>query len=115
MQWPIKGENVVVIRQEQVGTLPGNVPEYAEVPTPVENVLVDPSPGADVVDSVRPDGTRAEFTLHFPKTYSGSLRGAHVVVRGGEPLAVEGDPQPYTNENTPGPWNRPVNVFRVEG
>lgn len=112
---PIKGETVIIIRRERIGTLPGNTPEYAEVETPVENVLIDPKPGTDVTDSVRPDGTRAEYILHFPKTFVGSLRGASVRVRDSGPMQVEGDPQPYTNANTPGPWNRPVAVYRVDG
>lgn len=111
----IVGETVVVIRREQVGTLPGNTPDYAFVETPVEDVLIDPKPGADVFESVRPDGTRAEFVLHFPKAFIGSLRGASVKVRGGDPMEVEGDPQAYTIENTPLRWNRPVSVYRVDG
>lgn len=115
MSWPIRGETVTVIRELRVGTLPGNTPDYQRVETPVENVLIDPSPGADVVESNRPDGARLEYRLHFPKTFTDSLRGAEVIVRGGLPLRVEGDPQPYTDANTPGPWNRPVDVFTVKG
>ncbi|MGP9727889.1 hypothetical protein [Glutamicibacter sp. AOP3-A1-12] len=111
----IAGETVVVIRRERIGTLPGNTPEYAEVETLVENVLIDPKPGSDVTDSVRPDGTQAEYVLHFPKGFVGSLRGASVKVRGGDPMEVEGDPQSYTNANTPLLWNRPVSVYRVDG
>lgn len=111
----IVGEDVVVIRRERVGTLPGNTPEYLYVSTLVEDVLIDPRPGAEVTDSVRPDGTRAEYVLHFPKAFVGSLRGATVKVRGGDPMAVEGDPQAYTDANTPGRWNRPVSVYRVDG
>lgn len=111
----IQGEDVVVVRREQVGTLPGNTPEYAEVETTVENVLVAPGARADVFDAERPDGTTVVFNLHFPKTFSGSLRNASVKVRGGEPLAVIGDPQPYTGANTPGDWHMPVEVERVDG
>ncbi|MGP5012729.1 hypothetical protein ACTXJU_03550 [Glutamicibacter ardleyensis] len=114
MGWP-KGETVTVIREVRVGTLPGNTPDYERLETVVENVLIDPSPGSDVTETHRPDGTRLEYRLHFPKTFTGTLRGAEVIVRGGNPLFVEGDPQPYTNENTPGPWNRPVDVFTVKG
>lgn len=111
----IKGETVVLVSREQIGTRPGGSPEYAYVETPVENVLVGPGPLADLADANRPEGTKVVFNLHFPKTFSGSLRGASIKVRGGGPLAVVGDPQPYTPENTPGDWNMPVEVENVEG
>ncbi|MGP5219497.1 hypothetical protein [Arthrobacter rhombi] len=111
----IEGEPVVVVQREQVGTLPGNTPEYGEVETTVENVLVAPGARDDVSDAARQDGTTVVFNLHFPKTFSGSLRNASIKVRGGEPLAVVGDPRPYTDANTPGDWNLPVEVERVDG
>lgn len=109
------GETVVVVRREQVGILPGNVPEYAETESLVEDVLVAPGPRTDVVDSMRPEGTEIAWTLHFPKTFAGSLRGASVKVRGGEPCPVIGDPQPLTLMNTPTRWHMPVEVERVDG
>lgn len=111
----IKGEAVVLVSRERVGTRPGGSPEYADVETSVENVLVAPGPLADVADASRPEGTKVVFNLHFPKTFAGSLRGASIKVRGGDPLGVIGDPQPYTSENTPGDWNMPVEVAKVEG
>ncbi|OUN47316.1 hypothetical protein B5G20_04950 [Collinsella sp. An7] len=82
--------------------------------TEVGNVLVAPSSTADVEDTTRPDGTRASFTLGFPKTFTASLRGCHVIVRGVE-CAVVGDPQPYTAANVPGAWNYTAEVERVNG
>lgn len=109
----IRGEDVIVVRRERVGTLPGNTPEYADVETPVKNVLVAPGPREDLPDRV--DGTKIVFNLHFPKTFQGSLRNASVKVRGGDALPVIGDPQPYTGANTPGAWNMPVEVERADG
>ena len=80
----------------------------------VGNVLVHPGSTSDVRDSSRPDGTRAAFTLGFPKSFTAPLRGCRVLVRGIE-CAVIGDPQPYTADNTPGPWNYTAEVERVDG
>lgn len=81
---------------------------------PVENVVVTPGATSDVLDGTRPDGTRVAFTLGFPKSYTAPLRGCRVLVRGVE-CAVIGDPQPYTADNTPGPWNYTAEVERVDG
>lgn len=111
----MKGETVVVVRSVEVGRDPGNSPIYAEVRDRVEDVLVAPGPRTDIIESNRPEGTEIQWTLHFPKTFTGSLRGASISVRGGEPLGVVGDPQPYTLENTPTRWHMPVEVTRADG
>jgi hypothetical protein len=80
----------------------------------VQNVIVTPGATSDVLDSTRPDGTRVAFTLGFPKTFTASLRGCRVTVRGIE-CAIIGDPQPYTADNTPGPWNYTAEVEAVDG
>ncbi len=49
--------------------------------------------------------TSVEF--HFPKAYGASLRGAWVGWRGRD-YQVLGDPQPYLEGATSGPWNRPA-------
>ena len=109
------GETVIVIRRERVGTGPGNTPLYDDVETVVDDVLVAPGPRQDVVESNRPDGVEVAFNLHFPKTFSESLRGARVSVRGQEPLNVIGDPQPFTLANTPTRWWLPCEIARVDG
>ena len=80
----------------------------------VDDVVVAPGSTSDVTDTTRPWGTRAAYTLGFPKTFSSSLRGCRVVVRGVE-YAVIGDPQPLTPENVPGPWNYTAEVEAVDG
>lgn len=80
----------------------------------IENVLVSPAGTADLEPGMRADGDSVSLTLHFPKTFTGSLRSARLAVRG-VMYAVIGDPQPYTDQNVPGAWNRPVMVRLVEG
>ena len=87
-----------------------SVPEWELV----ENVLVVPGQTNDVTDSVRPDGKSVSYTLHFPKGFDRSLRGALVKVRG-EEFRVVGDPKHYTLENTPTKWWLPVEVENVAG
>ena len=82
--------------------------------TTVPNVVVTPGSTSNVVESARPDGTRVEFTLGFPKSFTAPLRGCRVLVRGIE-CAVIGDPQPYTAANVPGPWSYTAEVERVDG
>lgn len=111
----IQGETVTITREVEVGRDAGNNPVYEEVLEDVDDVLVAPGPRSDVIDSNRPDGVKVAWTLHFPKAFTGSLRGALVAVRGMDPAPVIGDPQPYTAANTPTRWNRPAELELVEG
>ena len=109
----IRSEQVVVIRPTRMGRDSMNAPInewHDELPV---SVVVAPGTTADL-DASRPEGTSVVMTLHFPKSYTDSLRGCRVRVRGVE-YSVVGDPQPYMAENTPGPYNRPVEVERVVG
>ena len=72
-------------------------------------------PGATSdMDATRPEGVTVAYTLHFPKTYAGSLRGCSVEVRGTR-YDVVGDPQRTTDAATPGPFNLAVEVTRADG
>lgn len=80
-----------------------------------ENVSCVVCPGATSnMDATRPEDVTVAFTLHFPKTYTGSLRGCSVEVRG-EAYDVVGDPQRTTDAATPDPWNLAVEVTRADG
>ena len=111
----IVGETVVVERRVETGRDPGNAPIYSWVSETVADVLVAPGPREDVTDSTRPDGVEVRYTLHFPKGYPETLRGARVSVRGREPMTVIGDPTHYTEANTPGRWSMPCEVGTVAG
>ena len=80
----------------------------------VDDVVVAPGSTSDVTDTTRPWGTRAAYTLGFPKTFSSSLRGCRVVVRGIE-YAVIGDPQPNAMGNCPTAWWYTAQVEAVDG
>lgn len=80
----------------------------------VENVVVAPGSSSDVEDSTRPYGTRAVFSLAFPKTFGASLRGCRVSVRGTD-YSVIGDPHPNTMDNSPTSWHYTCEVEDVDG
>lgn len=94
--------------------------EVPGAPTPVEvpGVLVA-NPSTDEMEAARAAGISLAYTLHFPKAFTGSLRGCTVLLP--EPwenevgYRVVGDPRPYMDGNTPGPWNRPVQVVGADG
>lgn len=109
----IHGETVVVVRRVEERDELGEPSAVAEEREEAENVVVAPGATSDL-DASRPDGVAVAYTLCFPKSYGGGLRGCSVEVRGGE-YEVVGDPQRYAPENTPGDWNLTAEVARVDG
>ena len=111
----LQGEQVVVERVVSPGDDPFGDPLPGQwIPETVDDVLVAPGGRTDL-DASRPEGVEVKWTLHFPKGYPATLRGARVVVRGQEPAFVVGDPQHYTEGNTPGAWSMPVELTAVRG
>lgn len=80
----------------------------------VENVLFDPTATSDLTDSLRASGERIDVAFHFPKTFTGSLRGCSIIY-GGHSYEVVGDIRRYTESNVPGPWNGVVACKEVLG
>lgn len=109
----IQGESVVVVRPSTGRDELGEPIVGEPTREPVGNVVVCPGATADL-DASRPAGVTVALTLCFPKTYTGSLKGCKVEVRG-DAYEVVGDPEPYTETNTPGDWNLTVEVTRTDG
>lgn len=108
----IPTEPVVVVRPT-VGR--DDLGEPVEAGTSREEVRCVVCPGATSdMDATRPEGVTVVYTLHFPKTYAGSLRGCSVEVRGTR-YDVVGDPQRTTGAATPGPFDMAVEVTRADG
>lgn len=110
----INGETVTVIRRNASGYDAFHSPITNEVRETVSDVLVVPGVCSEINDSMRPNGVLVKYTLHFPKTYQGSLESCSIEVRG-EKLDVIGNPERFTSSNTPGKWNMPVEVGGVHG
>lgn len=94
----------------------GNDEVIYAAPQAVKNVLVVPG-ACKELDASRPEGVRVALTVHFPKGWTGGLRGARITLPApwGGPYNVIGDPKPYMAANTPTPWNMPVEVEAVDG
>lgn len=83
-------------------------------PERVEGCLLAPGT-PEGIGSDRPDGARIEATAHFPRGYSGALRGAQVSADGSRWLSVVGDPQPYPDGAVRGPWVTMALLVATEG
>lgn len=83
----------------------------------VENVLVEPASTTDM-EAARPDGAIVDMTLHFPKSYSGDLRGCKVTLPSpwdiGE-YRVIGNPRPLIDALTPTRWHMSAEVTWSDG
>lgn len=108
----IPTEAVTVLRPSVERDDLGEITEGEPVREDVRCVVC---PGATSdMDATRPEGVTVAYTLHFPKTYAGSLRGCSVEVRGTR-YDVVGDPQRTTEAATPGPFDMAVEVTRADG
>lgn len=112
----MEGIEVTVLRPSKKEDRFGNEVDDGLDDEQVKNVLVCPGATADM-DASRPDGVTVDLTLHFPKTFEGSLEGCYIDLPA--PWAgrykVIGNPLPYIASLTPGEWNRPVEVFEAHG
>ena len=107
-----KTEPAVVITREYVTDALGEVTETTETYSNAD-VLVCPASTEDLAET-RPDGDKIVYNIHFKKGWSVPLRGAIIELRG-ERFRVDGDPQCYTVENCPTPFNLKVSVVRADG
>jgi len=82
----------------------------------VDDVLVSPGSTSDL-DASRPEGARVALSLHFPKSFTGSLEGCEVVLPApwAGTYTVIGSPAPYIDEDTPTGWHMPVEVEVAHG
>lgn len=82
----------------------------------VDGVLVAPGATSDM-EAARPEGATVALTLHFPRTFCGSLRGCRVELPApySGTYRVIGDPRPYMDANCPTAWHMPVEVEAADG
>lgn len=123
MEGKMLGETILVFLHEETDKDDMGEPVYTWRSYEVENVLVRPLAGSDVIDTLRPDGVQVSYSLAFPKTASEltpRLKGARVslVDRGmstdiEEALFVSGAPD--ITRPCPTQWNAIVEVGRLDG
>lgn len=108
----------VEVRRPVEGTADrlGNPTYTLAQPEKVAGVLIAPASTSDF-EADRPEGYRVDLTVHFPKTYTASLRGCFIDLPSPWPSRVRviGDPQPYQPELTPGQWNRAADCVVADG
>lgn len=75
---------------------------------PEQGIQIDAIVAAGTTTSVpentQPYATETAYTICFPKTWEQNLEGALVGI-GEHRYRVQGNPQPYQPENTPGDYN----------
>ncbi|WP_294526395.1 hypothetical protein [uncultured Allofournierella sp.] len=88
-------------------------PVYEETPVQVDNVLVSPASGTDVVDTLQLYGKRAEYQLCIPKGDDHQWEGCRVDFFG-RSWRVFGPVEEYIESMVPLDWNKKVRVERYE-
>lgn len=122
----MRGETITVLTRAEDELNDMGEPVYEWSATKVDNCLVKPLSGSDIDMAERPDGVEAQYTIAFPKTYTGpSLVHARVVLsdRVGEvedateaattALRVSGAPD--ITKPCPTAWNMLATVGVVNG
>lgn len=107
----MRGRTVTVFRPVEVGRDAFNAVVVDWVPEAVSNVLFAPMSTADLGEE-RPNGDRSVLRLHFPSTYTASLRGCRVEWQG-RAWEVVGNPLPIPD--SPLPWDREVEAVALDG
>ena len=112
----IKGVTVTVATPSSTSTDRLGNPVITYTNSTVDNVLVVPGQTSDL-DASRPAGVQVAYTLHFPKSFDGSLEGCEVTLPAPweGTYRVIGAPGPYMDENTPTSWHMPVEVEYAHG
>lgn len=115
------GERVAVLTRADGGIDEMGDPIAVWSAETVEGALVRPLSGEDLKDARRPDGVRAEYSIAFPKSYTGEVRGARIALvdRGMDAsdaaaaLVVSGAPD--RTRPCPTLWNMVAEAGRADG
>lgn len=112
----IKGASVIVH-----SPIPGAVDRFGNATETweqftVDDVLISPGATSDL-EASRPEGVRVAYTLHFPKSFIGSLEGCKVTLPApySGTYRVIGAPMQYMDANCPTRWHMPVEVEVAHG
>ena len=109
----LKGITVTLISKVQTGTDPFDKPIYTDKETYVDNVLVAPVSGDDLVSQLSLTGRKAVYQLAIPKGDENTWENAEVRFFG-ERWRVFGIPTQGIDELIPLDWNKKVMVERYE-
>lgn len=109
----IKGEKVILLSKNQIGTDPFGAAIYEEAEIEVENVIIGSPSTDDAISDLNIYGKRLLFVLGIPKGDTNDWKDKTVVIRG-QKFRTYGFPLTQTEANVPGRWNTQVKVEAYE-
>ena len=109
----IKGKTITLYELVETGLDDFNRPIYEEVPTTVENVLIQPATSDDIVSESEVNGKYIAYILHIPKGDTHNWDDATVEFYGSK-WKTYGNAIIYDEDLTPLDWNKQVKVERYE-
>ena len=108
-----EGIPVVLTVKTQTGTDAFNAPIWSKTTETVDNVLICPASGQELIDSLSLYGKRAVYTLCIPKGDTHVWEDTAVSFFG-YTFRPFGPVTEYQEALVPGPWNKRVQVERIE-
>lgn len=109
----IKGIEVILHNEKEVGLDAFNRPITEDVETVVSNVLITPVTSDDVVNILDLTGKKAVYSLCIPKGDENDWTNAKVEFFN-ETYRTIGIPKEYIEEMIPLSWNKQIMVERYE-
>lgn len=109
----IKGITVKLITREQIGSDPFGAPIYKNTAVDVDNVLISPANGTEIVEKESLYGKKAVYNLGIPKGDKHEWEDAEVEFFG-KRWKVFGPVLEAIEENVPLRWNKKATVERYE-
>lgn len=106
--------SVTVVRPVENGTDEYGNPVVSVERENVTGVLPEPGGTTSMTETDREHGVTVDMVFHWPKGYGKPLKGC-AIEHDGRAYRVIGDPRPYVDANTPGPFDMTVNTTRGEG
>lgn len=109
----IKGITVTLYNKTQTSTDSFGDPVYTETPVDVDDVLVYPSTGTEILETTNLYGKKAVYTMAIPKGDTHDWEDQKVSFFG-ETWRTFGVPTQGIDDNIPLRWNMKVMVERYE-
>lgn len=107
----LKGITVTLYERTVIGRDEFNKTKYNEIPVEVDNVLIEPVTGDDVVSAESLYGKKAVYRLCLPKGDSHKWEDSRIIFFSKEYKSF-GPVLEYIEENLPLSWNKKVMVER---
>lgn len=112
----MRGVTIQLLTRKMTGRDELNQPVYEDVPEDVENVLIAPVSGDDIIDATQLEGRKSVLTLGIPKGDTHEWENQKVALPA--PFAgtykVFGTPQVGIPALVPTAWNKKIMVEKYE-